>query len=101
MKFALFFMAEYIKMIAVCDDRRHPLPGRLPAARSSDQRARSLGPVYLFVKVAVLLFVIDLGAGDPAAHPLRPADGVRLEDYCFPLALLNVLITAVVIWRID
>ncbi len=30
MKFALFFMAEYIKMIAIAADRRHPVPGRLP-----------------------------------------------------------------------
>ena len=43
MKFALFFMAEYIKMIAVCDDRRHPVLGRLPAPLRTDSKSWHIG----------------------------------------------------------
>jgi NADH-quinone oxidoreductase subunit H len=54
MKFALFFMAEYIKMIAVSiiaatlffGGYRGPLVDQLPW----------LGPIYLFIKVFLLLF---------------------------------------------
>ncbi len=54
MKFALFFMAEYIKMIAVCaiaatlffGGYRGPFIDQLPW----------LGPIYLFLKVGILLF---------------------------------------------
>lgn len=54
MKFALFFMAEYIKMIAVSaiaatlffGGYRGPFIDQLPW----------LGPIYLFVKVVILLF---------------------------------------------
>ena len=57
MKFALFFMAEYIKMIAVSMIGVDPVPGRFPAVRSST-RLPWLGPIYLFIKIALWLFVI-------------------------------------------
>jgi NADH-quinone oxidoreductase subunit H len=67
MKFALFFMAEYIPI---------------------------LGPVYLFIKVALFLFIlIWLRATSPRIRYDRlMAFGWKI---LFPLALLNVVLTAV------
>jgi len=92
MKFALFFMAEYIKMIAVSaiaatlffGGFRGPFVDSLPW----------LGPIYLFLKVVILLFgMIWVRATLPRIRYDRlMAFGWKL---IFPLALLNVLITAV------
>jgi NADH-quinone oxidoreductase subunit H len=94
MKFALFFMAEYIKMIAVSmigatlflGGYLGPFVDRLPW----------LGPIYLFIKVAALLFVfIWVRATTPRIRYDRlMAFGWKV---LFPLALLNVMITAVVL----
>jgi NADH-quinone oxidoreductase subunit H len=91
MKFALFFMAEYIKMIAVSaiaatlffGGYLGPFIDQLPW----------LGPVYLFLKVVVLLFgMIWVRATLPRIRYDRlMAFGWKL---LFPLALANVLITA-------
>jgi len=94
MKFALFFMAEYIKMIGVSmigatlflGGYLGPFVDQFPL----------LGPVYLFGKVAALLFgLIWLRATLPRIRYDRlMAFGWKVM---FPLALLNLLFTAVVV----
>ncbi len=102
MKFALFFMAEYIKMIAVSviaatlffGGYRGPFIDQFPW----------LGPIYLFVKVGLLLFgMIWTRATLPRIRYDRlMAFGWKIM---LPLALLLVIITAVgvvleVLWLI-
>lgn len=92
MKFALFFIAEYMKMIAVSvilaalflGGYRGPFVDQVPL----------LGPLYLFVKVFVLLFImIWVRATLPRIRYDRlMAFGWKL---LFPLALTNVFLTAV------
>jgi NADH-quinone oxidoreductase subunit H len=94
MKFALFFMAEYIKMIAVSaiaatlffGGYRGPFIDALPW----------LGPVYLFIKVMLLLFgMIWVRATIPRIRYDRlMAFGWKVM---LPAALLNVFATAIVI----
>ena len=98
MKFALFFMAEYIKMIAVSmigatlflGGYHCPFVDQIPV----------IGPIwarsYLLAKTVVMLVRDHLDPRHPAAHPLRPPDGFGWK-VLFPLALLNVLVTAVVV----
>ena len=69
MKFALFFMAEYIKMIAVSMIGVDALPGRVTWVHSWTSFP-GLGPIYLFGKGDHLAVRPDLDAGDPAPHPL-------------------------------
>ncbi len=92
MKFALFFMAEYIKMIAVSiigatlflGGYQGPFVSALPW----------LGPIYLLVKVAILLYgLIWIRATLPRIRYDRlMAFGWKV---LFPLALFNVVLTAV------
>ena len=94
MKFALFFMAEYIKMIAVSaiaatlflGGYLGPFVDRFPL----------LGPVYLFIKIMILLFLmIWLRATLPRIRYDRlMAFGWKI---LLPAALLNVFLTAVVV----
>jgi NADH-quinone oxidoreductase subunit H len=94
MKFALFFMAEYIKMIAVSaiaatlffGGYRGPFIDTLPW----------LGPFYLFLKVFILLFgMIWVRATIPRIRYDRlMAFGWKV---LLPAALLNIIVTAVVI----
>jgi NADH-quinone oxidoreductase subunit H len=94
MKFALFFMAEYIKMIAVSaiaatlffGGYRGPFIDTLPW----------LGPIYLFLKVFILLFgMIWVRATIPRIRYDRlMAFGWKIM---LPLALVNVFVTAIVI----
>jgi NADH-quinone oxidoreductase subunit H len=94
MKFALFFMAEYIKMIAVSaiaatlffGGYRGPGIDALPW----------LGPIYLLIKIVLLLFgMIWLRATLPRFRYDRLMTfGWKI---LLPLALANVFITAVVI----
>lgn len=94
MKFALFFMAEYVKMIAVSaigatlflGGFRGPFVDQLPI----------LGPFYLFFKIMVLLFgLIWLRATLPRIRYDRlMAFGWKL---LLPVALANVFLTAVVL----
>jgi NADH-quinone oxidoreductase subunit H len=94
MKFALFFMAEYIKMIAICMIGASLFLGGYwgPGVASYPW----LGPIYLFMKVVILLFVL---VWIRATLPRIRYD--RLMSFgwkiLFPLALLNVMVTAVVI----
>jgi len=92
MKFALFFMAEYIKMIAVSTIGASlflggywgPFVDQLPW----------LGPIYLILKVAILLYgLIWIRATLPRIRYDRLMSfGWKV---LFPLALLNVMLTAV------
>jgi len=94
MKFALFFMAEYVKMIAVSaigatlflGGFRGPFVDQIPI----------LGPFYLFFKILVLLFfLIWLRATLPRLRYDRlMAFGWKI---LLPLALANVFLTAVVL----
>lgn len=94
MKFALFFMAEYIKMIAISmigatlflGGFQGPFVEQLPW----------LGPIYLFLKVVVwLFFIIWVRATLPRIRYDRlMAFGWKI---LFPVGLLNVIVTAVVL----
>jgi NADH-quinone oxidoreductase subunit H len=94
MKFALFFMAEYIKMIAVSaiaatlflGGYLGPFVGSLPW----------LGPIYLFIKVFILLFgMIWVRATLPRIrYDKLMAFGWKVM---LPAGLLNVFLTAVVV----
>ena len=94
MKFALFFMAEYGKMIAVSfiaatmflGGYLGPFLDRWPL----------LGPVYLFIKVVALLFVM---VWLRATYPRFRYDQLMAFGWkiMLPLGLLNVVITGVII----
>ena len=94
MKFALFFMAEYVKMIAISaigatlflGGYRGPFVDQVPI----------LGPFYLFFKIMVLLFfLIWLRATLPRLRYDRlMAFGWK---FLLPVALANVFLTAVVL----
>lgn len=91
MKFALFFMAEYVKMIAVSaiaatlffGGYRGPFIDQVPW----------LGPIYLLIKVMILLFgMIWVRATLPRLrYDQLMAFGWKI---LLPVALLNVLLTA-------
>ena len=92
MKFALFFMAEYIKMIAVAviaatlyfGGYLGPFVDQVPV----------LGPIYLLIKVLILLFgMIWVRATLPRLRYDRlMAFGWKIM---LPLALANVVIVAI------
>jgi NADH-quinone oxidoreductase subunit H len=94
MKFALFFMAEYIKMIAVSaiaatlffGGYRGPFIDQLPW----------LGPIYLFIKVIILLFgMIWVRATLPRIrYDKLMAFGWKV---LLPASLLNILIAAILV----
>lgn len=94
MKFALFFMAEYIKMVAVSmigatlflGGYLGPYVDQVPI----------LGPIYLFIKTAIWMFLlIWLRATLPRIRYDRlMALGWKVM---FPIALANVVVTAIVI----
>ena len=94
MKFALFFMAEYGKMIAVSfiaatmflGGYLGPFLDRWPL----------LGPIYLFIKVVALLFVM---VWLRATYPRFRYDQLMAFGWkiLLPLGLLNVVVTGVFI----
>jgi len=94
MKFALFFMAEYIKMIAVS-----AIAATLFLGGYSGPWVDSLpwlGPIYLLIKIIILLFVIIWirGTLPRFRYDRLMAFGWKIM---LPLALINVFLTAVVI----
>ncbi len=93
MKFALFFMAEYIKMIAISMIGATMYLGGFQGPFVSQYPW--LGPLYLFIKVVILLFIlIWIRATLPRIRYDRlMAFGWKI---LFPVALLNVVVTAVV-----
>jgi|SRR5450759_3682554 len=94
MKFALFFMAEYIKMVAISMIGATLFFGGY-LGPFIDQ-APILGPIYLFVKTAIWMFlIIWLRATLPRIRYDRlMALGWKVM---FPVALANVVVTAIVI----
>ncbi len=94
MKFALFFMAEYIKMVAISvigatlffGGFDGPFVGQHPW----------LGPIYLLAKTVIYLGVIIWVR---ASWPRIRYDRLMQLGWkiLFPLALLNVVITAIVV----
>jgi NADH-quinone oxidoreductase subunit H len=94
MKFALFFMAEYIKMIAISAIAATLFFGGY-LGPFVDQYPL-LGPVYMFLKIFILLFLMIWVR---ATLPRFRYD--RLMEFgwkiMLPLALLNVFITAVLV----
>jgi len=94
MKFALFFMAEYGKMIAVSfiaatlflGGYQGPFIEALPW----------LGPIYLFIKVLLILFLM---VWIRATLPRFRYDRLMAFGWkiLLPLAIFNVLVTAVLI----
>ncbi|MBN1668708.1 MAG: NADH-quinone oxidoreductase subunit NuoH [Anaerolineales bacterium] len=94
MKFALFFMAEYIKMIAISAIAATVFLGgyRLPFI----ELPAALGPLVLFIKILVLLFgIIWVRATLPRFRYDRlMAFGWKV---LLPLSLLNVLVTGVIL----
>ncbi len=91
MKFALFFMAEYIKMIAVSVIAASLFLGGYEAPFNV---LPQLGPLWLFIKVFILLFgMIWVRATLPRFRYDRlMAFGWKIM---LPAALLNVVLTAV------
>lgn len=94
MKFALFFMAEYGKMIAVSFVAATLFLGGYWGPFVD--RIGLLGPIYLFIKVgALLFFMIWIRATLPRLRYDRlMAFGWKI---LLPVALLNVVITGVLI----
>jgi NADH-quinone oxidoreductase subunit H len=94
MKFALFFMAEYIKMICISmigaslflGGFQGPFVDQVPL----------LGPVYLLIKILLWLFLL---IWIRATLPRIRYDRLMALGWkvLFPVALLNVLVTAVVL----
>jgi NADH-quinone oxidoreductase subunit H len=93
MKFALFFMAEYIKMIAISMIGATLYLGGFQGPFVSQYPW--LGPLYLIIKVVILLYVI---VWIRATLPRIRYDRLMAFGWkiLFPLALLNVMVTAVV-----
>ncbi len=94
MKFALFFMAEYIKMIAISTIGATLFFGGFDGP-FVDQ-IPWLGPIYLLGKVVIYLGVLIWVR---ATWPRIRYDRLMQLGWkiMFPLALLNVIITAVVV----
>jgi NADH-quinone oxidoreductase subunit H len=97
MKFALFFMAEYIKMIAVSMIAATLFFGGFwgPGVATYPW----LGPIYLFIKVGLLLFgLIWIRATWPRIRYDRlMAFGWKI---LFPLSVINLMVTAVVVYLV-
>jgi NADH-quinone oxidoreductase subunit H len=94
MKFALFFMAEYVKMIAVSvilaslflGGYLGPFVDQVPI----------LGPIYLFIKVVILLGIMIWVR---ATFPRIRYDKLMRFGWKFmiPVALLNIFLTAILL----
>jgi NADH-quinone oxidoreductase subunit H len=97
MKFALFFMAEYIKMIAISMIGASLFLGGFQGPWLNIHPW--LGPIYLFVKVAILLFgLIWIRATFPRIRYDRLMSfGWKI---LFPLSVVNLMVTAVVVYLV-
>lgn len=94
MKFALFFMAEYIKMIAISVIGATLFLGGFDGPFV--QQFPWLGPLYLLAKTVVWVMVLIWVR---ATWPRIRYDRLMALGWkiLFPLALLNVIVTAVVV----
>jgi NADH-quinone oxidoreductase subunit H len=93
MKFALFFMAEYIKIIAVSMIAATLFLGGY-LGPFVDQYPL-LGPIYLFIKTVIMVFVFIWVR---ATFPRFRYDRLMAFGWkvLLPLALLNVFIAAII-----
>ncbi len=96
MKFALFFMAEYIKAIGISMIGATLFLGGCVWPFSANELGGLMGPIQLFAKTVLSLFVI---VWVRATLPRIRYDRLMALGWkiAFPVALLNVLVTAVVI----
>jgi len=96
MKFALFFMAEYIKMIAVSMIGSTLFLGGCQWPFSADALGGLMGPLQLVGKTILSMFVIIWFR---ATLPRIRYDHLMALGWkvAFPVALLNVVLTAVLI----
>lgn len=94
MKFALFYMAEYIKMIAIAMIGASLFFGGYWGPGVSEYPW--LGPIYMTIKVAIILFWLIWSR---ATWPRFRYDRLMKFGWMilFPLALLNVFGTALVL----
>jgi NADH-quinone oxidoreductase subunit H len=94
MKFALFFMAEYIKMIAVSAIAATLFLGGYSGPWVA--QFPWLGPIYLLIKIVILLFgmIWVRGTLPRFRYDRLMAFGWKIM---LPLAILNVFLTAVAI----
>ncbi len=92
MRFALFFMAEYIKVVAISAIAAALFLGGYygPGVEAHPW----LGPVYMFLKIAALVF---FAIWTRATLPRLRYDRLMAFGWkvLFPLALLNVFLTAI------
>ena len=96
MKFALFFMAEYIKAIGVSMIGSTLFLGGCQWPFSATALGGWMGPIQLFAKTLLSLFVI---VWFRATLPRIRYDRLMALGWkiAFPVALLNVFVTAVII----
>ncbi|HZU87498.1 MAG TPA: NADH-quinone oxidoreductase subunit NuoH [Anaerolineaceae bacterium] len=94
MKFALFFMAEYIKMIAIAIIGVTLFLGGYQGP--GVEQYPGLGPIYLLLKTGAWIFVI---VWIRATLPRIRYDRLMALEWkiMLPIALLNVVVTGVVI----
>ncbi len=94
MKFALFFMAEYIKMIVISAIGATLFFGGFDGPFVA--QVPWLGPIYLLLKIIIYLGVLIWVR---ASWPRLRYDRLMQLGWkiLFPLALLNVVITAVIV----
>ena len=90
MRWGLFQMAEYVNLIVLSALVRHALFGgwHVPVGARPSGRSGSSSS-SLLVDLGV-----HLAARDAAAAALRPADALRLEGACCPVATINAVVTA-------
>ena len=83
MKFAMFYLAEYINMIDGLRARRHAVPGRLAGALAAvpvgGREQRLVAGAVVPDQGLPAAVRLRLAPRHAAAGPLRPADGDRLE----------------------
>jgi NADH-quinone oxidoreductase subunit H len=96
MKFALFFMAEYIKMIGISMIGSTLFLGGCQWPFSSSELGGLMGPIQLLAKTVLSMFVIIWFR---ATLPRIRYDHLMALGWkvAFPVALLNVVVTAVLV----
>ncbi len=97
-KFAMFYLGEYVNTVDGGGGRRHAVPRRVARTVALDGawcrgRPASCGSCSRSVCV---IYVFILIRGDAAAAALRPADELRLEDL-IPFGLFWVLATGAIV----
>ena len=80
MRFAMYYLAEFLATVVDVDHHHHPVPRRAPRpVRHPGHPERHRGHALAPRQAARLPLRLRLAAGHAAPVPLRPADGPRLE----------------------